>query len=102
MDIQQILRWIVIAIVMIVAVVLLDSVLGLLGFMLNIALPVLLILLVTAFIHRSSGSNNNDRLIRGEFLQKKDVARGKTKPKRQEKQYHQQEEKGASVGRVAC
>ncbi len=52
MDIQQILRWIVIAIVMIVAVVLLDSVLGLLGFMLNIALPVLLILLVTAVILR--------------------------------------------------
>ena len=52
MDIQQILRWIVIAIVMIVAVMLLDSVLGLLGFMLNIALPVLLILLVTAVILR--------------------------------------------------
>ena len=52
MDIQQILRWIIIAIVMIVAVVLLDSVLGLLGFMLNIALPVLLILLVTAVILR--------------------------------------------------
>ncbi len=52
MDIQQILRWIVIAIVMIVAICLLDSVLGLVGFLLNIALPVLLILLVTAIILR--------------------------------------------------
>ena len=52
MDIQQILRWIVIAIVMIVAVVLLDSVLGILGFMLHIALPVLLGLLILAIILR--------------------------------------------------
>ncbi len=52
MDIQQILRWIVIAIVMIVAICLLDSVLGLVGFLLNIALPVLLVLLVTAIILR--------------------------------------------------
>ena len=52
MDIQQILRWIVIAIVMIVAVVLLDSVLGVLGFMLHIALPVLLGLLIIAIILR--------------------------------------------------
>ncbi len=52
MDIQQILRWIVIAIVMIVAVVLLDSVLGVLGFMLHIALPVLLGLLILAIILR--------------------------------------------------
>ncbi len=52
MDIQQILRWIVIAIVMIVAICLLDSVLGLVGFLLNIALPVLLLLLVTAIILR--------------------------------------------------
>ncbi len=52
MDIQQILRWIVIAIVMIVAICLLESVLGLVGFLLNIALPVLLILLVTAIILR--------------------------------------------------
>ncbi len=54
MDIQQILRWIVIAIVMIVAVVLLDSVLGVLGFMLHIALPVLLGLLILAIILRFS------------------------------------------------
>ncbi len=52
MDIQQVLRWIVIAIVMIVAVVLLDSVLGVLGFMLHIALPVLLGLLILAIILR--------------------------------------------------
>ncbi len=52
MDIQQVLRWIVIAIVMIVAICLLDSVLGLVGFLLNIALPVLLVLLVTAIILR--------------------------------------------------
>jgi len=52
MDIQQILRWIVIAIVMIVAVVLLNSVLGVLGFMLHIALPVLLGLLIIAIILR--------------------------------------------------
>ncbi len=52
MDIQQILRWIVIAIVMIVAFVLLDSVLGVLGFMLHIALPVLLGLLILAIILR--------------------------------------------------
>ncbi len=52
MDIQQILRWIVIAIVMIVALVLLDSVLGVLGFMLHIALPVLLGLLILAIILR--------------------------------------------------
>ena len=52
MDIQQVLRWIVIAIVMIVAICLLDSVLGLVGFLLNIALPVLLLLLVTAIILR--------------------------------------------------
>ena len=38
MDIQQILRWIVIAIVMIVAVVLLDVMLGLVGPLLKIAL----------------------------------------------------------------
>ncbi len=52
MDIQQVLRWIVIAIVMIVAICLLDSVLGLVGFLLNIARPVLLVLLVTAIILR--------------------------------------------------
>ena len=52
MDINQILRWIVIAIVMIVAVVLLDAMLGLVGFMVKLALPVLLVLLVLAIILR--------------------------------------------------
>ena len=52
MDIQQILRWIVIAIVMIVAVVLLDAMLGLVGPLLKIALYVLLVLLVLAIILR--------------------------------------------------
>ena len=39
MDIQQLLRWIVIALVMVVAVVLLNFVLGIVGSLLHIALP---------------------------------------------------------------
>lgn len=49
---QHILRWIVVAMVLIVAVVLLTSVLKVAGFLLNIALKALLVLLIVAVVLR--------------------------------------------------
>ncbi|NBB86427.1 MAG: hypothetical protein GVY12_09470 [Bacteroidetes bacterium] len=52
MDIQTVLRWLVVAIVLIVAIVLLDAVLNIAGFLLQIGIRVLLILLLVAIILR--------------------------------------------------
>lgn len=52
MDIQQIIRWIVIAIMLLVAVVILGAILNIAGFLLQIALKALLILFVIAVILR--------------------------------------------------
>ena len=50
MEIGQVLRWIVIAIVIIILAIIVDAILGLLGFLFKLALPVLVILLVVAII----------------------------------------------------
>ncbi len=52
MDIQQIIRWIVIAIVLLVAVVILGAILNIAGFLLQFAIKALLILFVIAVILR--------------------------------------------------
>ena len=61
MDIERLLRWIIVAIVAIVAIVLLNAVLNLVGFLLRIALPVLLILLGIAIVLRFIGMLRNRR-----------------------------------------
>lgn len=52
MNIQQILRWIVVAIVLIVAVVMLEAILNIAGFLLHFGIRVLLILLLVAIVLR--------------------------------------------------
>ncbi len=52
MDIQQIIRWIVIAIMLLVAVVILGAILNIAGFLLQIAIKALLVLFVIAVILR--------------------------------------------------
>ncbi len=52
MDIQQIIRWIVIAIMLLVAVFILGSILNIAGFLLQFALKALIILFVIAVILR--------------------------------------------------
>lgn len=52
MDIQQVLRWIIIAIVLIVAVSLLSVILDIAGALLNIGLKVLLVLFLVAIVLR--------------------------------------------------
>ncbi len=52
MDIQQIIRWIVIAIMLLVAVVILGAILNIAGFLLQFAIKALLILFVVAVILR--------------------------------------------------
>lgn len=48
MDIQQILRWLITAIVLVVAIMLLNAILDIAGFLLGAALRVLLVLLLLA------------------------------------------------------
>lgn len=55
MDISQVLRWIVIAMVIIIIALLLDAILGLLSFLAKVALPVLVGLLVVAIVLRFIG-----------------------------------------------
>ena len=52
MDIQQIIRWIVIAIMLLVAVVILGAILNIAGFLLQFAIRALLVLFVIAVILR--------------------------------------------------
>ncbi len=52
MDIQQIIRWIVIAIMLLVAVFILGSILNIAGFLLQFALKALIIMFVIAVILR--------------------------------------------------
>lgn len=52
MDIQKVLRWLVVAIVLTVAIVLLDAILNIAGFLLQIGIRVLLILLLVAIVLR--------------------------------------------------
>ena len=52
MDIQQIIRWIVLAIMLLVAVVILGAILNIAGFLLTYAIKALLILFVVAVILR--------------------------------------------------
>ena len=52
MDVQQIIRWIVIAIMLLVAVVILGAILNIAGFLLQFAIKALLILFVVAVILR--------------------------------------------------
>ena len=52
MDIQQIIRWIVIAIMLLVAVVILGAILNIAGFLLQFAIKALLVLFVIAVILR--------------------------------------------------
>ncbi|MFK7845512.1 MAG: hypothetical protein AB8G77_09430 [Rhodothermales bacterium] len=52
MDIQQIIRWIVIAIMLLVAVVILGAILNIAGFLLQFAIRALLILFVVAVVLR--------------------------------------------------
>jgi hypothetical protein len=56
LDIQQILRWIVTAIVLMVAIVLLGVVLQMAGFLLSYAIKGLLILLLIAIVVRLIGA----------------------------------------------
>ena len=56
MDISQILRWIIIAMVIIIIGLLLEAVLGLLSFLAKVALPVLVVLLVVAIVLRFVGT----------------------------------------------
>lgn len=55
MDLNHILRWIVVAIVITIGLVLLNSVLDLLAGLFVVALPILVILLVAAIILRLVG-----------------------------------------------
>ncbi len=52
MDIQQIIRWIVITIMLLVAVVILGAILNIAGFLLQFAIRALLILFVVAVVLR--------------------------------------------------
>ena len=52
MDIQQIIRWIVITIMLLVAVVVLGAILNIAGFLLQFAIKALLILFVVAVVLR--------------------------------------------------
>ena len=52
MDIQQIIRWIVIAIMLLVAVVILGFILDIAGFLLHFAIRALLVLFVVAVVLR--------------------------------------------------
>jgi len=52
MDIQQIIRWIVIAIMLLVAVVILGAILNIAGFLLQFSIKALLVLFVIAVILR--------------------------------------------------
>ncbi len=52
MDIQQIIRWIVIAIMLLVAVIVLGAILNIAGFLLTFAIKALLILFVVAVVLR--------------------------------------------------
>lgn len=51
-DVQQILRWIVTAIVLMVAIVLLGGILNIAGFLLKYAVKILVLLLVVAIVIR--------------------------------------------------
>jgi len=55
MDLQQILRWIVIAIVLMVAVVVLSLILKVAGFLLGYAIKVLIVLFLVAVVLRFFG-----------------------------------------------
>ena len=55
MSIERLLRWLVIAIVLVAAVSLLDVIIDLAGWLLEIAVPVLLILLGVAVVLRFFG-----------------------------------------------
>lgn len=61
LDIQQILRWIVTAIVLMVAIVLLGFVLKIAGFLLNYAIKGLIILLLLAIVVRLIGALKRQR-----------------------------------------
>lgn len=61
LDIQQILRWIVTAIVLMVAIVLLGFVLKIAGFLLNYAIKGLIILLLLAIVVRLIGALRRQR-----------------------------------------
>ena len=52
MDLNQVMRWIVVAIVVTVVLVLLDVILGLIAGLFRLALPVLIILFVSGLILR--------------------------------------------------
>jgi len=56
LDIQQILRWIVTAIVLTIAVVLLGFILNIAGFLLTYAVKVLFVLLLVAIVVRIFGA----------------------------------------------
>ncbi len=55
MSIQQMLRWIVIAMVVMVAILLLNELLDVLGFLVKLALPVLIGLFILAVVLRVAG-----------------------------------------------
>ena len=52
MDLNQVLRWIVVAIVVTVVLLLLEGILGLIAGLFKIALPVLIILFLTGLVLR--------------------------------------------------
>ncbi|PSQ78007.1 MAG: hypothetical protein BRD44_00140 [Bacteroidetes bacterium QS_7_67_15] len=61
MSIARVLRWLVIAIVLVVAVSLLDVIVDLASWLLEIAVPVLLVLLLVAVVLRFFGYWRNER-----------------------------------------
>ena len=61
MSIARVLRWLVIAIVLVVAVSLLDVIVHLASWLLEIAVPVLLVLLLVAVVLRFFGYWRNER-----------------------------------------
>jgi membrane protein YdbS with pleckstrin-like domain len=60
-SIARVLRWLVIAIVLVVAVSLLDVIVDLASWLLEIAVPVLLVLLLVAVVLRFFGYWRNER-----------------------------------------
>ena len=63
MDIQLILRWIMIAIVMVVAIALFGVILKIAGFLLAYALKALLVLLLIAIVLRFIGAGRDARVL---------------------------------------
>lgn len=61
MNIERVLRWLVVAIVLVVAVSILQVIINIAGWLLDIAIPVLLLLLLVAVVLRFFGYWREER-----------------------------------------